>query len=67
MLGKKWFLVADVTKCQGVGCEKRDTCRRYLDKEADEHGNYWQCEFWRDLNGSSKCGYYWNVNMNIKE
>ena len=45
--------MADITKCQGINCPRKETCYRYT-AQADE---YWQS--WSDFDMLAECECYW--------
>ena len=46
--------MADITKCQGRNCERKETCYRYT-AEADD----WQS--WSEFDMVKDCEYYWKI------
>lgn len=45
--------MADITKCQGRNCPRKDTCYRHTAKADYE----WQA--WSDFDKLANCEYYW--------
>lgn len=45
--------MADITKCQGRNCPRKDTCYRYTAKADDE----WQA--WSEFDKLANCECYW--------
>ena len=48
----------DITKCEGINCEKRDTCCRFLAKP-DRLQSY---SAFYDTIKDGKCEYYWRFD-----
>ena len=44
--------MADITKCQGRNCERKESCQRYT-AQADD----WQS--WSEFDTLEDCEYYW--------
>ena len=54
--------MADISKCKGIGCDKKKTCYRYLAKESD----VWQSWIGVMKRNGEKCQFYWPVNKTKK-
>ena len=52
--------MADITKCQGRNCERKETCYRYT-AQADD----WQS--WSDFDKLEDCEYYWKIESEEKQ
>ena len=52
--------MADITKCQGRNCERKETCYRYT-AQADD----WQS--WSDFDQLEDCEYYWKIESEEKQ
>ena len=53
-------IMADITKCQGRNCERKETCYRYT-AQADD----WQS--WSDFDQLEDCEYYWKIESEGKQ
>lgn len=53
--------MADICKCKGKHCDKKENCFRYIAKDGYRQSYF--AETPTDANG--KCEYYWAVNENI--
>jgi len=52
--------MADISKCSGVGCPKKEKCYRYT-----APGSYYQSYFtyppMEVIKGKWSCGYFWKI------
>lgn len=55
--------MVDIAKCSGNGCEKRDSCYRYV-APAD---TYYQSYFQTPPIEDGECQFYWNTEKEIEE
>ncbi|MEJ6791997.1 MAG: hypothetical protein QNK89_04490 [Lacinutrix sp.] len=53
------IVMADITMCEGKGCESKYTCYRHK----AEPSKYRQSYFMESPIKDSGCEYYWNVNV----
>jgi len=49
--------MADISMCEGKGCEVKETCYRFK----AEPSKHWQSYMKPDIQGSV-CIYYWDIN-----
>ena len=47
------IIMADITKCEGRNCPRKETCYRYTAQADDE----WQA--WSEFDKLASCEYYW--------
>jgi len=49
--------MADISMCEGKGCERKETCYRFKATPNEHRQSYTKPSFKK-----GKCAYYWNIN-----
>ena len=52
--------MADITKCEGVGCEAKETCYRYTAKPSRYQSYFTETPIIKTKGLPDGCDYYWN-------
>ena len=50
-------MTPDISKCNGLGCQNKETCYRYLAKADSYRQSY--AAFYVDIDDKGNCEHYW--------